>query len=39
MPETWDAIAAEVSDAIRSVSDVSQPNGYPVTLRIIQPTR
>jgi hypothetical protein len=32
--EDWRVIAAEVSDAIRSVSDVSQPNGYPVTLRI-----
>jgi hypothetical protein len=32
--EDWTAIAAEVSDAIRSVSNVSQPNGYPVTLRI-----
>ncbi|CAD7023166.1 hypothetical protein REJC140_00115 [Pseudorhizobium endolithicum] len=32
--EDWNAIAAEVSDAIRSVSDISQPNGYPVTLRI-----
>jgi hypothetical protein len=32
--EDWTAIAAEVSDAIRSVSDVSQPDGYPVTLRI-----
>lgn len=34
MSEDWSSIAAEVSDAIRSVSDVSQPNGYPVTLRI-----
>lgn len=32
--EDWNAIAAEVAEAIRSVSDVSQPNGYPVTLRI-----
>lgn len=32
--EDWRAIAAEVDAAIRSVSDVSQPNGYPVTLRI-----
>ena len=32
--EDWSSIAAEVADAIRSVSDVSQPNGYPVTLRI-----
>ncbi|HEV7435342.1 MAG TPA: hypothetical protein VGO22_10785 [Pseudorhizobium sp.] len=34
MPEDWNAISAEVADAIRSVSDVSQPSGYPVTLRI-----
>lgn len=34
MSEDWSAIAAEVEDAIRSVSDVSQCNGYPVTLRI-----
>ncbi|HEV7436870.1 MAG TPA: hypothetical protein VGO22_18705 [Pseudorhizobium sp.] len=34
MSEDWRAIAAEVADAIRSVSDVSQPHGYPVTLRI-----
>ncbi|WP_029620619.1 hypothetical protein [Pseudorhizobium marinum] len=34
MSEDWNAIAAEVAEAIRSVSDVSQPNGYPVTLRI-----
>lgn len=32
--EDWNAIAAEVAEAIRSVSDVSQTNGYPVTLRI-----
>ncbi|MET3587854.1 hypothetical protein ABID21_003985 [Pseudorhizobium tarimense] len=34
MPDDWNAIAAEVADAIRSVSDISQPNGYPVTLRM-----
>jgi hypothetical protein len=34
MSEDWKAIAGELADAIRSVSDVSQPNGYPVTLRI-----
>jgi hypothetical protein len=32
--EDWNAIAAEVADAIRSVGDVSQPGGYPLTLRI-----
>jgi hypothetical protein len=34
MSEDWAAVAAEVTAAIRSVSDVSQPGGYPVTLRI-----
>lgn len=34
MSEDWRSVAAEVAAAIRSVSDVSQPNGYPVTLRI-----
>ncbi|MCF6371053.1 hypothetical protein [Rhizobium halophilum] len=34
MSEDWNAIAAEVDAAIRSVSDVSQPYGYPVTLRM-----
>lgn len=32
--EDWRAIAAEVDEAIRSIGDVSQPDGYPVTLRI-----
>lgn len=31
--EDWNAIAAEVADAIRSVSDVSQPGGFPIILR------
>lgn len=31
--EDWNAIAAEVDGAIRSIGDVSQPNGYPITLR------
>jgi hypothetical protein len=34
MAEDWAAIAAEIDEAIRSVGDLSQPNGYPVTLRI-----
>lgn len=34
MAEDWTAIAAEVDEAIRSIGDVSQPDGYPVTLRI-----
>lgn len=34
MSEDWNAIALEVDEAIRSVGDVSQPDGYPVTLRI-----
>jgi hypothetical protein len=33
MPENWSAIAAEVEEALRSVADVSQPDGFPVTLR------
>lgn len=32
--EDWNTIAAEVEDAIRSIADISQPDGYPVTLRI-----
>ncbi|WP_416355552.1 hypothetical protein ACLNGM_15040 [Aureimonas phyllosphaerae] len=31
--EDWNAIAAEVADALRSVADVSQPGGFPVVLR------
>lgn len=34
MAEDWTAVAAEIDEAIRSVGDVSQPDGYPVTLRI-----
>lgn len=34
MSEDWNAIALEVEEAIRSVGDASQPDGYPVTLRI-----
>lgn len=34
MSEDWNAIALEVEEAIRSVGDVPQPDGYPVTLRI-----
>lgn len=34
MPEDWNAVASEVAEAIRSVSDVSQPDGYPVTIRV-----
>ncbi|MAN65360.1 hypothetical protein [uncultured Hyphomonas sp.] len=33
MAEDWASIAAEVEDAIRSVSDTSQPNGFPATIR------
>lgn len=33
MPEDWNAIAAEVAEAIQSVSDVSQPGGFPIVLR------
>lgn len=34
MAEDWNAVAAEVDAALRSVGDISQPNGYPATLRI-----
>lgn len=33
MSEDWNAIAAEVETAIRSIGDVSQPDGYPATIR------
>ncbi|QYJ00755.1 hypothetical protein KUV46_15710 [Thalassovita mediterranea] len=33
MAEDWAAIAAEVTEALKSVSDVSQPSGYPATVR------
>lgn len=33
MGEDWSAIAAEVEQAIRSIGDVSAPDGYPATLR------
>lgn len=33
MAEDWNAIAEEVAEAIRSVSDTSQPGGYPAVLR------
>lgn len=31
--EDWASIAAEVEQAIRSIGDVSAPDGYPATLR------
>lgn len=34
MAEDWSSIAAEVEGALRSVSDTSQPGGYPATLEI-----
>lgn len=33
MSEDWSGIAAEVTEALKSVSDVNQPNGYPAALR------
>lgn len=33
MAEDWSSIAAEVEQAIRSIGDVSAPDGYPATLR------
>ncbi len=34
MAEDWHSIALEGDEAIRSVGDISQPDGYPMTLRI-----
>lgn len=34
MPEDWNAIAAEVDAALKSVADVGQAGGYPATLKI-----
>jgi hypothetical protein len=34
MAEDWAKIAQEVDEALRSVADISQPNGFPATLRI-----
>lgn len=34
MSEDWNAIAAEVDAALKSVADVGQPGGYPATLRL-----
>lgn len=33
LPEDWSSIAAEVEGALASIGDVSQPNGYPATIR------
>jgi hypothetical protein len=38
MMENWTGIAAEVDEALRSIADVSQPGGYPVTLRKVSTT-
>jgi hypothetical protein len=32
--EDWNAIAAEVDEALKSVADLTQPAGYPATLQI-----
>ena len=37
MSEDWNAIAAEVETAIRSIGDTSQPDGYPATIRRVVP--
>ncbi|MBU1306336.1 MAG: hypothetical protein KKF33_12570 [Alphaproteobacteria bacterium] len=37
MSEDWAAIAAEVEGALRSIGDVSQPDGYPATIRRVVP--
>lgn len=33
MPKDWNKIAGKVQKAIAKVGDVSQPNGYPATIR------
>lgn len=33
MAEDWLSVAAEVEQALASIGDTSQPNGYPATLR------
>lgn len=33
MAEDWSGVAQEVQDALASIGDTSQPNGYPATLR------
>jgi hypothetical protein len=33
MAEDWSSVAAEVEDALRSIGDTSQPDGYPATIR------
>lgn len=33
MSEDWSAVAAEVEGALRSIGDMSQPDGFPVALR------
>lgn len=38
MAEDWKAIAAEVTEAIRSLGDTSQPSGYPAVLRRAGPS-
>lgn len=38
MAEDWASIAAEVTAALKSVSDVSQPSGYPATVRQAGPS-
>lgn len=37
MAEDWPSIAAEVQAALASIGDVSQPNGYPATIRRVVP--
>lgn len=37
MSENWASVAAEVEQAIRSIGDTSQPDGYPATIRRVVP--
>ena len=33
MAEDWNAVAAEVEQALRSIGDISEPNGHPAVIR------
>lgn len=33
MAEDWNAVAAEVEDALRSIGDISEPDGHPAVIR------
>lgn len=37
MAEDWSAVAAEVEEALRSIGDVSEPDGHPAVIRKLVP--